>query len=218
MTHTCVPGWPERLDDRCETTGKKSESVGETCTLVSPCTACNTPAKACNTDRGVREGKRKDKSWLKQVQCKRVCVCVCVLAHWICRAAWTRAGRPRSEGGCRLRGHSARRARPRRRDPPGTPLPRRSRTPGAGTHAAVSHRWETMARLCAATGTRRVHKSHTLYVASCASVRRLRRGRDTLVRVFRLTTQSLTFILTLLSLSPLVNLCIYVFMSVCIFL
>lgn len=72
--------------------------------------------------------------------------------------------------------------------------------------------------LCAATGTRRVHKSHTLYVASCASVRRLRRGRDTLVRVFRLTTQSLTFILTLVSLSPLVNLWIYVFMSVCIFL
>lgn len=80
--------------------------------------------------------------------------------------------------------------RPEQRGPPGTPLPQRFRTPGARTHAAISHplrailllrRWQTMAHLCvwalrciqARPPTSHVHKSHTLYVALCESLQRL---------------------------------------------
>lgn len=59
-------------------------------------------------------------------------------SYWICRAAWRRAGRPRSGGGCRPRGHSGRKARPERRDLPGTPLPLCFQTPGAKRHGGIS--------------------------------------------------------------------------------
>lgn len=54
-----------------------------------------------------------------------------VTSYWICQAVWRQAGRPPWGEGCRLQGHAGRKARPGRRDLPGTPLPQCFRTPGA---------------------------------------------------------------------------------------
>lgn len=68
-----------------------------------------------------------------------MCLWCRVVSYWICQAAWRQAGRPQWGEGCRPRGHSERKARPERRDLPGTPLPRCFQTPGAKTQTGISH-------------------------------------------------------------------------------
>lgn len=121
-----------------------------------------------------------------------MCLWCCVVSYWIFQAVWRQAGRPQWGEGCRPRGHSGRKARPGRRDLPGTPLPQCFQTPGEKTHAGISHplagRRPTteMAgdngstvkafKCTEARPPSHIHKSCTLRGALCGPLERRRRG------------------------------------------
>ena len=137
-----------------------------------------------------------------------VCGVVQSVSYWIGPAVWRQAGRPPWGEGCRPRGRSGRKARPGRRDLPGTPLPRCFQTPGAKTHAGISHPlaairtlrwWETMAQLWRHSDAPR-HAHLAIYIshvhcgtALCESLCRRCRGRHTNVQVQTVNTKASFF-------------------------
>lgn len=134
------------------------------------------------------EEKKEMKNTRKQIKTKLkkksmqvllrgvMCLRCCVVSYWICQAVWRQAGRPQWGEGCRPQGHSGRKARPGRRDLPGTPHPQCFQTPGVTTHAGISHplaaikpvrRWETMVQLWRHSNALKHYHLTVMYIVGC---------------------------------------------------